>query len=231
MRYRLHIANKNYSSWSMRPWVLMRTLGIDFEEVLTPFEYGSRQPSFDAFSPTGKVPCLVDESLTVWESLAICEHLAEAHPEVWPVDPVARAFARCAAAEMHSGFGALRDECSMNCGLTIEVGTPSEALARDLERLEALWAAGLERFGGPWLAGNAFTAADAFYAPVAVRVRGYQLTLGETAMAYVDRLLSHPAVAEWVEAGIHEPWREAFHEEDCIRGRRVIEDRRPPVEA
>ncbi|WP_438764643.1 glutathione S-transferase family protein [Kushneria sp. TE3] len=231
MRYRLHIANKNYSSWSMRPWVLMGALGIDFEEVLTPFEYGARQPAFDAFSPTGKVPCLVDGALTVWDSLAICEYLAETTPAVWPQDPMARAFARCAAAEMHSGFAALRDECSMNCGLTIEVGTPSEALTRDLERLDLLWCSGLERFGGPWLAGDAFTAVDAFYAPVAVRLKNYQLPLGEGAMAYVERLLAHPAVAEWVEAGTQEPWREAFHEEDCIRGRRVIEDRRPPIEA
>ncbi len=231
MRYRLHIANKNYSSWSMRPWVLMRALGLPFEEVLTPFEYGARQPAFDAFSPTGKVPCLVDNDLTVWDSLAICEYLAEATPAVWPKDAAARAFARCAAAEMHSGFGALRDECSMNCGLTIELGTPSEALARDLERLTALWGAGLERFGGPWLAGDAFTAVDAFFAPVAVRIRGYQLPLDERTMAYVERLLSHPAVNEWVEAGIQEPWREAFHEQDCIRDRGVIKDRRPSVEA
>lgn len=231
MRYRLHIANKNYSSWSMRPWVLMRALDIDFEEVLTPFEYGARQPAFDAFSPSGKVPCLVEGDLTVWDSLAICEYLAETHPAVWPHEPAARAFARCAAAEMHSGFGALRDECSMNCGLTIDNSTPSEALSRDLERLESLWAAGLERFGGPWLAGDRFTAVDAFYAPIAVRVRGYQLPLGEAVMAYVERLLSHPAVAKWIEAGIQEPWREAYHEADCLRGRRVVEDRRAPINA
>lgn len=228
MSYRLHIANKNYSSWSMRPWVLMRALEIDFEEVLTPFEYGQRQPGFDAFSPTGKVPCLVDGGLTLWDSLAICEYLAETHSGVWPEPVAARAFARCASAEMHSGFGALRDECSMNCGLAIALGTPSEALERDIERLEALWGEGLSRFGGPWLAGDAFTAVDAFFAPVAVRIRGYQLELGREAMAYAERLLAHPAVATWVNEGIQEPWREAFHEQDCIRDRRVIEDRRPP---
>ncbi|MFC0338035.1 glutathione S-transferase [Kushneria avicenniae] len=230
MRYRLHIANKNYSSWSMRPWVLMRALDIAFEEVLTPFEYGMRQPSFDVFSPSGKVPCLVESDLTVWDSLAICEYLAEAHPAVWHHEPVARAFARCAAAEMHSGFGALRDECSMNCRLVIALTTPSEALKRDLKRLESLWCFGLERFGGPWLAGDRFTAVDAFFAPVAVRLKNYQLDLNEQAMAYVDRLLSHPAVAEWVSTGIQEPWREASHEEDCIRDRRVVREHQPPVE-
>ncbi|WP_445619693.1 glutathione S-transferase family protein [Kushneria sp. Sum13] len=230
MRYRLHIANKNYSSWSMRPWVLMRALDIDFEEVLTPFEYGTRQPTFDAFSPTGKVPCLVEGDLTVWDSLAICEYLAETHSAVWPHEPVARAFARCAAAEMHSGFPALRDECSMNCRLVIALTTPSEALKRDLERLEALWCYGHERFGGPWLAGDRFTAVDAFFAPVAVRVKNYQLDLGKQAMAYVDQLLAHPSVVDWVNAGIQEPWREVSHEEDCIRDRKVIREHLPPVE-
>ena len=230
MHYRLHIANKNYSSWSMRPWVLMHALDIPFDEVLTPFEYGARQPAFDAFSPTGKVPCLVDGPLKVWDSLAICEYLAEANPAVWPHEPVARAFARCAAAEMHSGFPALRDECSMNCRLVIALTTPSEALKRDLERLEALWCYGLKRFGGPWLAGDRFTAVDAFFAPVAVRIRGYQLTLGEQAMAYVGRLLAHPSVSDWVNTGIQEPWREASHEEDCIRDRKVIKEHLPPVE-
>ncbi|ART62629.1 glutathione S-transferase family protein [Kushneria marisflavi] len=231
MRYRLHIANKNYSSWSMRPWVLMHALDIPFEEVLTPFEHGARQPSFDAFSPTGKVPCLIDGSLTVWDSLAICEYLAEAYPEVWPHEPVARAFARCAAAEMHSGFSALRDECSMNCRLVIALTAPSEALTRDLKRLEALWCSGLDRFGGPWLAGDRFTAVDAFFAPVAVRVRNYQLTLGAQAMAYVDRLMSHPSVTEWVTTGIQEPWREGSHEQDCIRDRQVIKEHQPPIES
>lgn len=227
MRYRLHIANKNYSSWSMRPWVLMRARNIAFEEVLTPFEYGQRQPGFDNFSPTGQVPCLIDGELTLWDSLAICEYLAEAHPGVWPQERVARAFARCAAAEMHSGFGALRDECSMNCGLTLALDQPSGALMRDLKRLETLWREGLSRFGGPWLAGNAFTAVDAFFAPVAVRLRGYQLSLEREAMGYAERLLAHPAVATWIDEGLREPWREAFHEKDCLRDRRVIEDCRP----
>ena len=226
MSRHLYIANKNYSSWSMRPWVLMQALDIPFNEVMVPFVHGDRQPQFDAFSPTGKVPCLVDGEVTIWDSLAICEYLAEGTPGVWPDAPTARSFARCAVAEMHSGFPALRNECSMNCSLTIDMGTPSAALEQNLKRLESLWCEGLARFGGPWLAGDAFTAVDAFYAPVAVRLKGYQLHLGEQAMAYAARLLEHPSVAAWIAEGIAEPDREMSHENDCIRDRRVVEDAR-----
>ena len=226
MAYRLFIANKNYSSWSMRPWVLMEALAIPFEEVLTPFEGAGRQRDFEHFSPTAKVPCLHHDERVIWESLAIVEYLAEQAPRVWPADPDARAWARSACAEMHAGFAALRDECSMNCALRIELGTPSEALSRDIARLDALWQEGLERFGGPWLAGTSFSAVDAFFAPVAVRVRGYGLEMSAPAMAYTQRLLEHPAVARWVDAGIAEPWIDEPHENDCLRGRRVIEDRR-----
>ncbi|WP_251977763.1 glutathione S-transferase [Salinicola avicenniae] len=226
MAYRLFIANKNYSSWSMRPWVLLRTLEIPFEEVMTPFEGAGMQQAFTRFSPTAKVPCLHDGDLVVWESLAIIETLAEDHAAVWPGDRNARTWARCASAEMHAGFAALRDECSMTCSLSIDLGTPSTALMKDIARLDALWKEGLDTFGGPWLAGGAFTAVDAMFAPVAVRVRAYGLELGEAAAAYARRLLAHSAVAEWIEQGIAEPWVDEPHEADCLRGRRVIEDRR-----
>lgn len=226
MAYRLYIANKNYSSWSMRPWVLMEALDIPFEEELIPFEGAGRQRAFERFSPTAKVPCLHDGDRVIWESLAIVEYLAEHTPTVWPTEASARAWARSACAEMHSGFAALRDECSMNCALTIDLGTPSEALAKDIARLDALWREGLMRFGGPWLAGEAFTAVDAMFAPVAVRVHGYGIALGDTAAAYVQRLLAHPAVAAWIAQGIAERWIDEPHEQDCIRGRRVIADRR-----
>ncbi|GHB17451.1 glutathione S-transferase family protein [Salinicola rhizosphaerae] len=226
MTYRLFIANKNYSSWSMRPWVLLRALDIPFEEVMTPFEGAGRQAAFEAFSPTAKVPCLHDDGRVIWESLAILETIAEAHPAAWPADRDARAWARSAAAEMHAGFPALRDECSMNCSLTIELGTPSAALAKDIARLDALWSDGLERFGGPYLAGETFTVVDAMFAPVAVRGRGYGLELSEASAAYARRLLDHPAVAAWIDEGVAEPWIDEPHEADCIRGRRVIEDRR-----
>lgn len=226
MAYRLFIANKNYSSWSMRPWVMLRALNATFEEVMTPFEGAGKQQAFTQFSPTAKVPCLHDGDQVVWDSLAILEYIAEDYPAAWPTDRAARAWARSASAEMHSGFAALRDECSMNCSLTIDLGTPSESLEKDLVRLDALWQEGLERFGGPWLAGGAFTAVDAMFAPVAVRVRGYGIELGTAAMAYTERLLAHSAVAEWIAQGIAEPWIDEPHEADCIRGRKVIEDLR-----
>lgn len=226
MSYRLFIANKNYSSWSMRPWVALKALDIPFEEVLTPFDGAGPQTAFTSFSPTAKVPCLHENESVVWDSLAIIEYVAEVHPDLWPRSRAARAWARCATAEMHSGFPALRDECSMNCALRIELGTPSEELQQDLDRLETLWCEGLQRFGGPWLAGERFTAVDAFFAPVAVRVQGYDLPLGETALAYAQRLLEHPSVAEWVSQGIAESWVDEPHEQDCRRGRRVLEDRR-----
>ncbi|MCK0713604.1 glutathione S-transferase family protein [Chromohalobacter sarecensis] len=226
MDYQLYIANKNYSSWSMRPWVLMTACDITFEEILTPFAGTAIQHAFREFSPTGKVPCLKHNDVLVWDSLAIIEYLAEAHPGVWPADKQARAWARSACAEMHSGFMALRDECSMNCGLRIELGTPSPALEKDLTRLAELWAEGLDRFGGPWLAGEAFGAVDAFYAPVAVRYRTYGLTLSAQASDYAERLLEHPAVRSWVEQGIQEPWRDEAHEQDCLRGRRILADSR-----
>ncbi len=147
---KLHIANKNYSSWSLRPWVLMRTLGVDFQEALHPFAMGGGPNGFEAFSPTGKVPCLVDGDLTVWDSLAISEYLAERHAAVWPQSAAARAWARCAAAEMHAGFTALRQVCSMNCGVRVQLHPESQALlANDLARLQRLWREGLQRFGGP----------------------------------------------------------------------------------
>lgn len=145
---KLHIANKNYSSWSLRPWVLMRTLGIGFEEVLHPFPIGGGSTGFQAFSPTGKVPCLVDGDLTVWDSLAIAEYLAEQHAGVWPQVQTARAWARSAAAEMHSGFQTLRQVCSMSCGVRVDLRPEAlQMLAPDLERLQTLWREGLQRFG------------------------------------------------------------------------------------
>ncbi|KAF9880647.1 hypothetical protein CkaCkLH20_01689 [Colletotrichum karsti] len=227
MDYVLYIGNKRYSSWSMRPWVLLRALNIPFEERLQTFVAGRRQPAFLSFSPSGKVPTLVDEDITVWDSLAIVEYVAEAHPSVWPQDSkAARAFARSAAAEMHTGYEAIRDQCSMNVALRIDLGGPPDAaLQRDLDRLEEVWTDGLKRFGGPWVAGTEFSAADAFFAPVATRVRTFGLPLKSAeAKEYVEKLLEHPAVKQWVEEGIAETAREPMHEEDVLRGRKVNED-------
>ena len=213
----LYIGNKNYSSWSLRPWVLMRELGIPFREIVVPFGGTANPDAFRAFSPTGKVPCLVDGDITVWDSLAITEYVGERHAGVWPAEAAARAWARCAAAEMHSGFQALRNTCGMNCGLRIRLHAVDAALARDLRRLEDLWADGLVRFGGPFLTGPRFCAADAFFAPVAFRIQTYDPPLGADARRYVSQLLALPSLAQWYEAALAETWRDAEHEDE-VRG-------------
>ncbi|MEE4147042.1 MAG: glutathione S-transferase family protein [Halieaceae bacterium] len=224
--YTLHIANKNYSSWSLRPWVLLRALQIPFEEIVHPFSDSGNRTAFRSFSPTAKVPCLVDGERVIWDSLAITEYLAESHAGVWPRDPDARSWARCASAEMHAGFAALRSECSMSCGQRVVLNRVSEPLAQDLQRIDELWCEGLERFGGPWLAGSGFSAADAFFAPVVYRVATYQLPLSEKPQAYTQRMLELPAMREWYEAAIAEPWREASHEKDIASCGRITADYR-----
>lgn len=220
----LVVANRNYSSWSLRPWVLMRTLGIPFEETLVPFPGGDSHALYKPLSPNGRVPCLVDGDLRVWDSLAIVEYLAERHAGVWPADTAARAFARSAAAEMHSSFGTLRDVCTMNCGLRIRLHERSAALERDVARIAEIWTEGLARFGGPFLAGPAFTALDAFYAPVAFRAQTYGLIFGPEADAYAARLLALPAVREWYEAALAEPFREEGHEAEARAAGEWLED-------
>lgn len=219
----LYIANKNYSSWSLRPWVLMRELGIPFVEHLAPFE-GPRSPSFRRFSPSGKVPALHDGPIVVWDSLAITEHLAERHPGVWPTDPAARAWARSATAEMHSGFTTLRQRCTMNCGLRVRPNDVPDALREDLSRIGDLWNDGLARFGGPFLAGSAFGAVDAFFAPVAFRIQTYGLELDPVSLAYASRLRALPSMRAWYDAGLAETWRDESHDRE-IEGT-IVEDLR-----
>ncbi len=229
--YRLHIANKNYSSWSLRPWVLLRQLNIPFTEVLHPFSATGNWESFRQFSPTAKVPCLEDGATQVWDSLAIVEYLAEAHPGVWPEDKQARAWARSATAEMHSGFNNLRNDCSMSCGQRLELYCVSAGLQKELDRLSELWLEGLKKFGGPFLTGAKFTAVDAFFAPVAFRVQGYNLKLAPVAMAYVDQLLTVAAMQEWYKAALAEPWREVAHEEEIAKAGKILQDLRTPAAA
>ncbi len=224
--YDLYIANKNYSSWSLRPWVLMRELKIGFRDHLLAFGQESSWQSFRKISPTGKVPCLVDGDTVVWDSLAIAEYLAEKHEGVWPVNAVARAWARSAAAEMHSGFGELRNRCSMTCGQRILLNEIPVALQRELDRLGALWNEGLRRFGGPFLAGGTFTAADAFYAPVTFRVQSYGLTLDPASAAYADRVLNTGAMREWYAGALKETLRDEPHEADALQAGRVLQDLR-----
>jgi glutathione S-transferase len=226
LAYRLFIANRNYSSWSLRPWVLMRTLGIGFAEEMRWFAAGSNREAFREFAPNGTVPCLHDGATVVWDSLAIVEYLAERHPGVWPADGAARAWARCAAAEMHGGFSALRTICGMNCGLRVRLHEVSPALAQDVARIDEVWSEGLLRFGGPFLAGASFGAADAFFAPVAFRVQTYGLALGEAAAGYCGRLLALPAMREWHGAALAETQREPGHEAEVAAVGTVIEDLR-----
>jgi glutathione S-transferase len=224
--YTLYIANKNYSSWSLRPWAVMTELGIPFEENLVVFADGPNWEEFRKFSPSGLVPCLKDGEVTIWESLAIVEYLAERHPGVWPEDAVARAWARSATAEMHGGFSALRNQCSMTCGQRVQLHEFGDSLKKDLDRLQELWTEGLGNFGGPFLTGQSFTAVDAFYAPVAFRIQTYGLPLKDKSAAYVQSLLNTDSIQAWYEEALKEPWREAAHEEEIAAVGTVIADYR-----
>ena len=225
--YVLHIANKNYSTWSLRPWVLLKTLGIPFEEKQHLFpQNGSSYPEFKKFSPTGFVPVLDDGAIKVWDSLAIVLHVAEQHPEVWPDDLTARSWARSAASEMHSSFGTLRNACGMNVGIRCKRPEISAGLKRDIDRLTELWTEGLTRFGGPFLAGKEFTAVDAFFCPVAFRAQSYDLPFTGAAKDYVARLLALPAMQDWYKAGVRETTREPGHEAETTDAHHVIQDLR-----
>jgi glutathione S-transferase len=224
--YTLYIGNKNYSSWSLRPWLLLRASSIPFNERLVQFAPGSNWDAFREFAPNGRVPCLHDGETIVWDSLSIAEYLAERHPGVWPASAAARAWARSAACEMHSGFPELRSRCTMNCGLRVALHEVGAALAAEIARIDELWAEGLARHGGPYLAGRDFTAVDAFYAPIVFRVQTYSLPLGEDAGRYAEHLRDHPAMRDWYEAGLAEPWREPDHEREATEVGEIIADYR-----
>lgn len=224
--YTLYIGNKNYSSWSLRPWLPMRALSIPFEERVVQFAEGSNWNAFRKFAPNGRVPCLHDGETVVWDSLSILEYLAEHHAGIWPESAAARAWARSASCEMHSGFNELRSQCPMNCGLRValhEIGAPLKA---DIARIDELWTEGIARFGGPYLAGPALSAVDAFYAPVVFRAQTYSLPLGDAAQHYADRLLKHTAMQSWYEAALAEPWREASHEREVTEIGKIVADHR-----
>lgn len=206
---KLYIGNKNYSSWSMRPWVLMRQAHIAFEEVLVRFDGFGPDSAFKstlaAVSPTGKVPVLVDGDVVVWDTLAIAEYLAEQHPSLglWPAASAARAQARSVCAEMHSGFAALRQHCPMNIEAHLpEVGAllwrDQPAVRRDVQRLVDMWSGLLAQHGGPLLFG-AFSVADAYFAPVCMRINTYALPVPTPIAAYVQRVCALPGVAAWMD--------------------------------
>lgn len=225
--YVLHIANKNYSSWSLRPWVMLKMAGIAFEERLHPFNPdGPSREKFLAFSPTGQVPCLHDAEHVVWESLAILEHLAERHGGFWPSEPGARAFARSVSAEMAAGFFALRQDCPMSIGVRVRLGEHSPKLRRDLSRLDALFSEALDRFGGPFLTGAAFSVADAMYCPVAWRIRSYDLPLSDAALSYAERLRGLEPMKAWEADALAETFREPDHDAEIAALGTVVEDRR-----
>lgn len=204
--YTLWIANKNYSSWSLRPWILLKALQIPFEENICFFENGkSSHEKFSRFSPSGLVPCLIDGDKTIWDSLAICEYVAEDFPQVWPTEKSARAWARCASAEMHAGFSALRQQCPMNVTRNEALIEISHELQGNLNRIQQLWQEGFDKFEGPWLAGKHFTAVDAFFAPVAFRIQSYQLKVNEHAQQWIERIIALPAMQEWKRAAEIEP--------------------------
>jgi glutathione S-transferase len=203
--YTLYIGNKNYSSWSLRGWLAVKLAGAPLREIPVQLVGRGPNPANRAFSPSGLVPCLHDGDAVVWDTLAIGEYLAERHAGLWPADAKARAHARCTAAEMHSGFGALRSDMSMCIRERVDVQPWSDALTADIERITALWTEARSRFGrdGAFLYG-AFSLADCFYAPVVFRFQTYQVPLAGVAGAYAAAMRAHPLLREWEAAALAE---------------------------
>lgn len=203
----LYIANKNYSSWSFRPWMAMTAAGIEFHEQQILFDFPAGNPGIKAISPTGQVPVLVHGDVKVWESLAIIEYLAEVFPKarIWPEAAAERAVARAISLEMVSGFRALRNACPMNFRRPARPVAANDAILADVQRIETIWREQIARSGGPFLFG-AFCAADAMFAPVVNRFSVYQLTQNADSLAYMQRMQAHPAWIKWRDAALAEPW-------------------------
>jgi len=206
---KLIIGNKNYSSWSFRPWIAMKVAGIAFDETVISLNAPDFKAQVSPHSGTGKVPVLIDGGVKVWESLAILEHLADRFPDagLWPSDSAARAHARTVSSEMHAGFLPLRRACPMNLWRPVKRRDLSDDATTNVRRIDALWADCRERFGagGPFLFG-AFGAADAMYAPVVSRFHTYDVAVGPAARAYMAAVMALPAWAEWTAAALQEPW-------------------------
>ncbi|MCE3271684.1 MAG: Glutathione S-transferase (Glutathione transferase)-like protein [Ramlibacter sp.] len=210
----LYIGNKNYSSWSMRPWVLLKQAGIPFEERMVRFDSFEGDSHFKnevlKVNPAGRVPVLVDEGLAIWDSLAIAEYVAEKFPDrqLWPRDAKVRARARSVVAEMHSGFGALRSHCPMNIEASLpQVGAvvwrDQAGVRSDVQRIGEMWTGLLQQHGGPMLFGD-FTIADAFYAPVCMRIRNYGLPVPGAVTDYIRRVCALPGVKAWMDEALAE---------------------------
>jgi glutathione S-transferase len=209
MTLHLIIGNKNYSSWSMRPWIAMKACGIPFSEEVISLDADDFKARVSKVSGTGKVPVLRDGDVHVWESLAILDYLAEKFPHagLWPSDPAARAYARAIAAEMHAGFVPLRRHLPMNIWRPVKARELPPEVATNIQRIETIWTDCRTRFGnkGAFLFG-AFGAADAMYAPVVSRFHTYAVAVGPVARGYMDAVMALPAWTEWHEAAVKEPW-------------------------
>lgn len=217
---KLLIGNRNYSSWSLRPWLVLKHFDIPFEDEVLQLQGEGFRDVLAQRSPTGKVPVLQDGDLAVAETLAIIEYLADRFPDraIWPADIGQRALARAAAAEMHSAFSALRSHAPMNLRASHPGKVNVDTVARDLHRLETLWGGLLARSGGPFLFG-AFTAADAMFAPVATRLRTYALPVSDVAAGYVEAIYALPAFQDWLALALREPWIVDDDEIDVMQGR------------
>jgi glutathione S-transferase len=204
---RLTIGNRNYSSWSLRPWILMKHLGMEFAERMVQLDSPAFERDIGALSPTRRVPVLEHGALRIWDSLAICEYACELAGHGWPQDREARAVSRSACAEMHSGFGTLREQWPMNARARNRRTAPDAGRATDIARIEDLWSECRQRFGtgGPWLFGN-YCVADAMYAPVVLRFNTYGPGLNATSAAYVATVLADPHLRAWLDAAASEPW-------------------------
>lgn len=209
MALHLVIGNKNYSSWSFRPWIAMKAAKIPFDETVISLNAPDFKERLLKISGTGKVPALVDGNVHVWESLAILEYLADKFPEgrLWPAEPAARAHARAIASEMHAGFLPLRRACPMNFWRPVKPRTLADEVAANVRRIDAMWTDCRVSFGqdGPFLFGS-FGAADAMYAPVVSRFRTYAVEVGAASRAYMEAVMALPAWSEWTAAALREPW-------------------------
>ncbi len=203
----LYIGNKNYSSWSFRPWIGLTVAGIDFEERLVPFDMKAGNPEFASFSPTNQVPVLVDDDVTIWQSLAILDHVARKHPEsnLWPADAMVRSRAMAASCEMLSSFQALRGACPMNMRRQRQAIAVTPDVTKDVGRIETLWAECLAASGGPFLFGD-FSLADAMFAPVVNRLDVYAFEVSPITRRYMDTVKVLSAWQDWEAAGRAEPW-------------------------
>ena len=205
MATQLVIGNKNYSSWSLRAWLMIAKLDVVFEEILVPLSVAESEAALYHYSPAGRVPVLRDGELVIWDSLAIAEYLAETHPQLWPQDPALRARARSISAEMHAGFMALRQQMPMNCRATGRQVPMTPALTKDIQRVQDIWAGCRQTAQdlGPWLFGD-FSIADAMYAPVVFRFRTYGVSGDAAVTAYMDQVFKDPQVFNWYEAACQE---------------------------